>query len=254
MRGKADSKRGARGGYRDTLVRLQSAQKDGRGAPPYSRWINRRLGRYLAAAGYVRNLTPNQMTVFSAFFTLLAVVLIATVAPVWWLGLVVCTLLVLGYAFDAADGQLARLSGGGSQAGEWLDHVVDATKICALHSVVLISFYGYSEVRSGLLLVPLGYQAVASVFFFTFILVEKLRQSVGQNVHRGTSRSSTGNLLQTIAAAPTDFGVLCLTFLSFGWIQVFLPVYTTMFFLNLLVVTAALIRWWRELKSFGDQG
>ena len=30
-----------------------SAQKSGAGAPPYSRWVNRRVGRVLAALAYV---------------------------------------------------------------------------------------------------------------------------------------------------------------------------------------------------------
>ncbi len=252
--GSADVGRDQAGRFRATVNRLQVAQKPGRGAPPYSRWVNRRLGRYIAAAGFMRNVTPNQMTATSAFFTLIGVVLIATIRPVWWLGPLVCLFLVLGYACDAADGQLARLYGGGSPAGEWLDHVVDATKICLLHSVVLFSLYQHSGIRSGFLLVPLGYQAVASVFFFTFILMEKLRQGLGREGHRSGSGSSGSGLLQTLVAAPTDYGVLCLTFLTIGWTQVFLPVYTAMFCLNLLVLAGALLRWWRELRASGVRG
>ena len=108
---------------------LASAQKPGRGAPPYSRWINRRLGRLLAAAAYLAGRTPNQVTGLSALMTAIALVLVATVRPALWLGILVAFLLLLGYALDSADGQLARLRGGGTKAGEWLDHVVDAFKI-----------------------------------------------------------------------------------------------------------------------------
>lgn len=237
------------GGFREAVGRLQAAQKPGRGAPPYSRFVNRRLGRYLAALAFTRGLTPNQVTVLSALSTLSAIVVIALVPPSWWQGLVICALLVLGYALDAADGQLARLRGGGSLAGEWLDHVVDATKTCLLPTAVLISFYRFSELPIGFLLVPLGYQAVASVFFFTFILVEKLRKSAGREIHRSAPSSGRRDLIQTLVATPTDYGVLCLTFAIFGWVEGFLAVYTAMFALSALVLVAALTRWWRELTA-----
>ena len=55
-------------------------------------------------------------------------------------------LLVVGYAFDAADGQLARLRGGGIIAGEWLDHMVDAIKVASLHLAVLVGLYRFDAV------------------------------------------------------------------------------------------------------------
>src|SRR5690554_2860599 len=116
-------------GYRAIVQRLASAQKPGRGAPPYSRWVNRRLGRWLAAAAFLARLTPDAVTAISALTTLSGLVLVALVAPTWWLGPLVAFLLLLGYALDSADGQLARLRGGGTKSGEWLDHVVDAAKI-----------------------------------------------------------------------------------------------------------------------------
>src|SRR5476649_857285 len=103
-------------GYRATLANMDIAQKPGRGAPPYSRWVNRRLGKYLAAAAYVIGLTPDQVTIISACFTFAALILVIVIAPVWWLGILVAVLLLLGYALDSADGQLARVRGGGSRA------------------------------------------------------------------------------------------------------------------------------------------
>jgi len=66
-------------------------------------------------------MTPNAITAISAMFSAAAILLIALAEPQWWSGLAVWLLLALGYAFDSADGQLARLRGGGSPAGEWLD-------------------------------------------------------------------------------------------------------------------------------------
>ena len=67
------------------------------------------------------------VTVVSACFTFAGIVLLAVVPPTAINGLVVA-LMVLGDALDSADGQLARLRGGGSTVGEWLDHVIDCAR------------------------------------------------------------------------------------------------------------------------------
>ena len=226
--------------------RLVRSQKPNRGAPPYSRWINRRLGRMLASVAYVCRLSPNQVTVLSAVATFSGLALVALVRPLWWLGLLVGVLLVLGYALDAADGQLARLRGGGSVAGEWLDHVVDATKICVLHAVVAVSIYRFGPRHGWLLLIPLAYEAVACVFFFSFILVDKLRRE--NSAFRPPAAAQGGGLVQTFVALPTDYGILCIVFLFFGGRTVFLVLYGLMFAANALVLLAVLVKWWREMR------
>src|SRR4051812_795487 len=82
--------------FTDALARLRSAQKPGAGAPPYSRWVNRRFGRLLAAAAYRIGATPNAVTGVSALFTFAGLALIALIAPAPWLGLAVTALLVVG--------------------------------------------------------------------------------------------------------------------------------------------------------------
>ena len=238
------------GGFGDAMRRLGGVQKSGIGAPPYSRWVNRRVGRWLAAVAYVRGLVPNQVTVISACSTFAGLALIALIEPRWWLGLVTCFLLLLGYALDSADGQLARLRGGGSKSGEWLDHVVDATKVCILHSVVLISFYRFIEDPSPyLLVVPLGYQAVSSIFFFSFILIDQLRKEARRGQPPPTAPKAGPGMIQTAVALPTDYATLCLCFALFGWQQVFIPVYSVLFALNALILVGALARWWREMRA-----
>ena len=49
--------------YRQTLTRLRAAQKPaGRGAPAYSVYVNRPLGRRIAARAHLLGLRPNQIT------------------------------------------------------------------------------------------------------------------------------------------------------------------------------------------------
>lgn len=242
------------GAFREALLRLGLVQKSGRGAPPYSRWVNRRVGRWLAAGAYVRGLTPNQVTAISACCTFAGIALIALVEPRWWLGLATCALLLLGYALDSADGQLARLRGGGSKSGEWLDHVVDATKVCVLHSAVLVSFYRFTiEPAPIILLAPLAYQAVSSVFFFSFILIEQLRKETRNGVDTRTGRRTGSSLIQSTIAFPTDYATLCLSFILFGWRSAFIAVYVALLALNALILVGALLRWWRELRAL-DRG
>lgn len=236
----------ARLSYADAVRSLSAAQKSGSGAPPYSRWINRPLGRRLAAAAYRLRMTPNQVTLVSAACSLLAILGVGLIKPQWWLGLAVGLLLVLGYALDSADGQLARLTGGGSLAGEWLDHLVDTVKICLLHSAVLISLYRFGAFDQRWLLVPLGYLLVSVVFFMSFLLIGKLRLEAAA----GGERRSTGRgLVQTAIALPTDYGVLCLIFFTFGWPTLFLVLYTSLFAAHTVVLTGALARWWKELTG-----
>ena len=230
---------------------LASAQKPGRGAPPYSRWINRRLGRLLAAAAYLARRTPNQVTGLSALMTAIALVLVATVRPALWLGILVAFLLLLGYALDSADGQLARLRGGGTKAGEWLDHVVDAFKIVIFHGVILISLYRFDTGwPDTILLIPLGFIVVSSVFFFAMILTDQLRRIASAERGRSYAKpSGGGGWLQTIVAIPTDYAVLCLSFVLFGWMDGFVVFYGLLFFANALILLAVLGRWFRQLRA-----
>jgi phosphatidylglycerophosphate synthase len=235
--------------YRATLGRMGIAQKPGRGAPPYSRWINRRLGKYLAAAAYVIGLTPDQVTIISACFTFAALVLVIVIAPVWWLGILVAVLLLLGYALDSADGQLARLRGGGSKAGEWLDHVVDATKIGVMHSAVLVSFYRFSGERSLVLIVPLAFMTASFVFFFGMILTDQLRRSAAADAGLTYSKpSGPGGGFQTLVAIPTDYGLVCLSFVLLGFHVVFVVVYLLLALAQVVITAGVLVRWWRELR------
>lgn len=225
---------------------LSRAQKPSAGTPAYSRFVNRRIGRYLAAAAFLAGRTPNQVSLTSGFCSLVGIVLIATVEPSGLLALVVTALLVLGYALDSADGQLARLRGGGSPLGEWLDHMIDCVKIVLLHSAVLISLYRFDAFSNDLvLLVPLGYLCVSAVMFFGLILIDQLRRR-----HGAASANVRGDsVLKSLLIAPTDYGVLCLVFLLLGWPTAFTIGYGALLAANVVFLLAAIAKWYRELAA-----
>ncbi|TDO69709.1 CDP-alcohol phosphatidyltransferase-like enzyme [Kribbella sp. VKM Ac-2571] len=242
----------SRAGLRDTVAQLSRAQKPSAGTPAYSRFVNRRIGRVFAAAAFLGRRTPNQVSLASGFCSLIGIVLLACVRPSLGLALAVTFLLVLGYGLDSADGQLARLRGGGSALGEWLDHMIDAVKIVLLHSAVLISFYRFDAFDNDLvLLVPLAYVCVSSVLFFGLILIDQLRRrhdaSTKPNV-RGDS------VLKSLLIAPTDYGVLCLVFLAFGTPSLFVVLYGALLVLNVLFLAAAVGKWYREMAALGVRG
>lgn len=236
--------------YRAVRQRLAAAQKSSKGAPAYSRYVNRPLGRSLAAGAFVLGRTPNQVTAVSAVFSATGILVLAMTRPTWVSGLVVSLALVVGYAFDAADGQLARLRGGGSPAGEWLDHMVDAAKISGLHLAVLISVYRFFALDDRWLLVPIGYCLVAAVTFFGMILNDLLRQrhaaATGVQVQRGESST-----LRSILVIPTDYGFLCLVFLLLGVPSLFFGVYALFFAANAGFLLLAVMKWFRDMDELG---
>lgn len=235
-------------GYRDTVRILAQAQKGvAPGAPAYSVLVNRRAGRYLAAAAFRAGLSPNAVSVVSAAFTFSAIAMLAFAPPSSWLGAVIWLALAVGYAFDSADGQVARLRGGGSPAGEWLDHVMDSAKITALHLAVLICAYRTFGLEDpAWLLVPIGYCLVAAVAFFTMILTEQLRTT--HALRTGASQPRTpGTRLKSLLLLPTDYGVFCFLFLFLGAPVLFMVLYTLFFAANLLHLAMALGKWFREL-------
>lgn len=236
--------------YRDVVGALATAQKTTKGAPAYSRFVNRRLGRYLAAAAYLLGITPNGVTAISAFFSFAGIAAIIFLSPSLFTGVLVCICLVVGYAFDAADGQLARLRGGGSPSGEWLDHMVDATKISSLHLAVLISLYRYFDLTSaGWLLVPMGFSVVAAVMFFGMILNEQLRRNATQSAPVADRGNTSG--IRSLLVIPTDYGLLCAVFILLAIPPVFLLVYAFLFVCNAGFMFLAAFKWFGDMKALG---
>lgn len=233
--------------FTSTLARLGGAQKGAVGAPAYSRFVNRKAGRVLAAAAYQLGMTPNAVTGVSACLTFSGIALLALVAPSWPMAVAVGLLLALGYAFDSADGQLARLRGGGSPAGEWLDHMVDALKIASLHLALLIGLYRFEPVERGpWLLVPLAFSVISVVFFFGTLLNESLRAQHGAPT-RASRRGPRPGVLRSLLVLPTDYGVLCLVFMLWGAPVVFLAAYGALMVLTGAFLALACVTWFQEM-------
>ncbi len=234
--------------FADALRQLALSQKTSIGAPAYSRYVNRPAGRILAAVAYRLGCTPDQVTAMSALFTFSALAVLALMRPTWWSGILLTGLLVIGYALDAADGQLARLRGGGSPAGEWLDHMVDATKISALHLCVLISAFRFFRFSSpAWLLVPMGFAVVAAVLFFGMTLTDQLRRMSAASTGVKVPRAAYSRW-RSVLVAPADYGLLCFAFLLLGVPHLFFAVYCVLFVSSAGFLALAAVRWHREMR------
>jgi len=239
-----------RASFQQSMDALTHAQKSSKGAPAYSRLVNRPLGRVFAAAANARGLRPNQVTAASAACTFSALVLVAATRATVLTSLVTAALLVVGYALDAADGQLARIQGTGSPLGEWLDHTVDAVKAVAVHLAVAINWYRFEDASISLLLIPIGFLAVDSVMFFVIILNDHLRRLHPRR--DGTApRATSSSLLYSLAVIPGDYGVLCLVFALGWWHTGFTVAYAAMGAGSAAMLIVGLPRWYRQISSLG---
>lgn len=240
--------------FSDVVQRLVAgASKSNRGAGAYTRWINRPLGRRVAAFSYLRGFTPNQLTFVNAVLIFPALGAMTLAEPGVWTGLVVLALLA-GYVLDSADGQLARLRGGGSAAGEWLDHVVDAVKTGVFHAAVLVVWFRFYDLGTpSWLLVPLGFLVVHLSFFFSLMLADDLRRL--DKVKKGTPApavditSERAPILRSFLVLPNDWGLVCLTVLLLAVQPVFMALYTLLLAANAVFLAYGWVRWYRELVT-----
>lgn len=212
------------------------------------RHVNRRLGRLLAAGCHVVGLTPNQVTVASGLVSVLALLLLAVVPlqPAWLVAVV--ALLLLGFALDSADGQLARLTHSGGPAGEWLDHVIDAFRqvlIPLTIAYVMLERTGLPLVATA---VPLTLLLVTSVRFFAQILAGKLRQEAGRPEVPGDPPRRAVDLAALIQV-PADVSTLYLVLLLLPWPSAFLVALSVLVVANTLLLVTTLHRRFRELRS-----
>ena len=227
-----------------SLHELATAQKTSRGVSLYSRFVNRPTGRVLAAAAHVLGLSPNQVTLASAVATATGAGLLAAMPPSPVQSLAVWFLLALGFSLDSADGQLARLQGGGSAVGEWLDHVVDAGKVVGVHLAVLVMLYRFGPSQGAALLVPLAFALVSTLIFAGGTLAPLVRR--GSGVAPPSRPNST---VAALGLLPADYGVLCLVFLLTWHIELFFLTYSVLLVVNAALLCLLLAKWFRELSA-----
>ena len=240
---------GVRPRVQHAMGKLSGAQKSTVGVPAYLRFVNRRLGGWLAAVGYGLGLTPNHLTALSAGFSFLAIGALAVVHPTEFVAVAIAVSLLLGYGFDSADGQLSRLRGGGKPSGEWLDHVVDVAKTSSLHAGVAVSLFRFGDLETTRwLAVPLAFGVVNVTFFFGMML----RDQLGAKPAGGpapTNYTGAGSVLRSFVLLPMDYGTLCLVFLTLSMPALFLGLYSALLAIMVAFTCQAFVKAYRALAA-----
>jgi phosphatidylglycerophosphate synthase len=244
-----DSSAVAYAGFREAMDRLRGAQKSARGGPPYSIFVNRPLGRVLAALAFGAGLTPNQVTALSALATFSGVGLLAAAPASSTTGVAVAVLLVLGYALDSADGQLARLRGGGSLQGEWLDHTVDSLKVVVVHLAVLVTWYRHLDLPDGWLAVPIAFAVASSVHFFGMVLVDLLGRTTRAELGLPGPPRTVPGASAALLKLPTDYGVFCIATVLLGAHSLFVAVYTVLAAATVGYTLLVVLKWRRDVVA-----
>lgn len=225
--------------YREAYSTLKYRQKPGPGVPAYTRWVNRRGARYVAAGAYRAGLGPNGVTLLSALFSAVGIITLLALPRAPLTGLAVAVLLAAGYLLDSADGQVARLRKMSNPAGEWFDHVVDAIRMPSIHLATLIALY-FADTSHAVLLFPIIFTIVNAGQFLSQILAEQLAT-------RGSA--PTPGRWQSLILLPTDAGTLCWLYLLWGFPLVFNAGYGLLLALNLLHSAVSMRRRFRQLST-----
>lgn len=247
------ARRSAEESWTDTLRRLRDAQKPPHGTAAYSRFVNRPLGRLAAVAGYQLNLTPNAVSFISIGLTAVGIILIAAAPPHPVTSILAAALLVLGYAVDSADGQVARLTGRSSKRGEWLDHMLDSAKEQCIHVAVLVHmFRWFDDWPVVVLCLPIIFGIVANVLYFGLMLIDQLRRAQGGSGNRPGPNSLS--VIRALALLPIDFGALAVVLGLLYWQGLFVWLYTLLLTGTMALFAAALRKWWIELGEAEPTG
>ncbi|RLP08986.1 CDP-alcohol phosphatidyltransferase family protein [Propionibacterium australiense] len=220
---------------------LDAAQKPGNGVPAYTRWINRRGARLVAAFAAATGWTPNNVSAMSFLLSAVGMAVLVASRPAAWVGVVVAVFLALGYLFDSADGQVSRVTHASSRTGEWIDHVADAFRSPAIHLCLAITTVIHTD-RLWFALVAVVYAWITSGQFLSQILAEQFVRAAGR-------KQTRGGTMRSFILLPTDPGTLCWSFVLYGLGAPFIVVYTLLAGIAVCHSLLSLSRRYRDLRA-----
>jgi phosphatidylglycerophosphate synthase len=238
--------------FRGRFDLLRQAQKRRRGVPLYTLYVNRPIGRAIAAAS-PSWATPNHLTIIGAVLTYAALFWLMFFATVGPAAVLVGVGLVVGFFFDSADGQLARLRAAGSVSGEWLDHLLDSGRIVLLHVATLWFLVRNDIVAAELaVVVCTAFMLAATMVFFGATLFEKL-DAASQPVGAEAVEPPKPSTLRSAVMLPVDYGVTCVVFLLVPWPTLFFGVYCLLAVAKVGSTSVFLRKWYLSLRRIDRQ-
>jgi phosphatidylglycerophosphate synthase len=213
---------------------------------PYTRYVNRYGGRYIAFMAARIGATPNVLSVVSALLTLAAATLIVALGSSESVALVIYICLAMAFIFDSADGQLARASGRMSPAGGFLDHSMDGAKTPLSMATIGLAYHLHAT--AGLTLGGTIWPGIAllTAASWSFTITWQ-KDAILKTQEDWVQPSFT---LAYIARAPFDYGVVLMwipalvlipSIATVGF-QLFVPVYVAF-------VIGAFVRSYRRIEG-----
>ena len=176
-----------------------------RGGGLFSEAVSQRIGARIAVRAHRHGLAPSVLTVLNlGLGALVSVVVIAAAGPIadnrvwaWPIGLLALIGWQLAYAFDCADGQLARVTGRTSAAGGRLDVLCDV----AVQISLVAALAATAEAQ-----VPDTPAWLLAAFAGTWMvnLVTSVMQSGDRAASMGSSRSLPVRLVKLVR----DYGAV----------------------------------------------
>jgi len=183
-------------------ARVSDFYSTNRGGGLYSEAISQRVGAVIAYASHRLGIAPTALTLINLLLVLGASVLViarADATPFWVIGLIALVAWQIGYAFDCADGQLARVSGRASAAGGRVDVLADvAAQISLVTAVAAVAVAHHPATPVWLV------GAFAGTWMVN--LVTSVMQSGAQAASMVTSRSLPVRLVKLVR----DYGAVIL--------------------------------------------
>lgn len=142
---------------------LMSNLRDKASDGPISRWLNRPLSMFISRRLVNTNLSPNQISLLSFLFSLLAAGLFSTRSAFFlFLGGVLAQ---FASVIDGCDGEVARLKFQASAYGGWLDAVLDRYADAFL--LFGLTWYLFGETGDGVVL-WIGFLAIIGSFVLSY--------------------------------------------------------------------------------------
>jgi len=81
------------------------------------------------------------------------------------------------------------------------------------------------------------------------VLTDQLRRAEGGTAVAAVDAPASA--LRALLVAPTDYGLLCLFFVTLAWPDVFRVGYAALFAANAAFLALAAVKWFREVRAFG---
>jgi len=160
---------------RKLLETLKAKTNDG----PVSRWLNRPVSIRCSIWLVNYNITPNQISFFSFFLSLLAAVLFATGDYLYLL--VGGILAQFASIIDGSDGEVARLKYLSSEYGGWFDAVLDRYADAFL--LFGLTWYVYIQDNAPLVFI-VGFLAIIGSFMLSYT-ADKYDKLMKNHINKG---------------------------------------------------------------------